>query len=499
MTWRRLLYVSWVSVVVLASLPGRAGATVTTSTRSVTVAPCAGETVITVPFPFTQKGQLLVTKELIATGATEALTLNEDYTVTLPAGTTNGKVTLTAACSSSYNLTIERIVSVEQPRSFRSQGAFYPYQVEQALDEIVMMIQQIIANAGTDATTAVNTHEAKPDPHTQYAKLTGRSGSQHLRGGTGASENMRISSTVHATKGKIFLGSTDEFVVDETNNRIGINTLFPQHTLDIGSGDMLLGIDLLLDRNGISRTVDNDLLYLSGSSSLDTGYAMIRIHGQNYASDPNDIYFYADDFYFSDENRTLIFTLDESGLTGATGASITVSSSDYIQTPVLRGSAEAGGSLTLRSTANEPKGSIFFGSDSVYDEANGRLGIGTTSPDYSLHVRGQIFGRLIDTSSTALCADSGDANPAKCTDTDAAAHGLVVLMCNDGDGCIWTLSETDAVGGMRYTVVNISTNTVTLADEPGVQETAATTLGQYDSATLIYATDRWIQTSASDN
>lgn len=46
------------------------------------------------------------------------------------------------------------------------------------------------------------------DDHTQYALLAGRSGGQDLNGGTGASEDLTIESTAHATKGTIILGAT---------------------------------------------------------------------------------------------------------------------------------------------------------------------------------------------------------------------------------------------------------------------------------------------------
>ena len=47
------------------------------------------------------------------------------------------------------------------------------------------------------------------------------------------------------------------------------------------------------------------------------------------------------------------------------------------------GSAET---LTLRSTAHGTKGKIIFGTVSAYDEANARLGVGTTTPEAKIHV-----------------------------------------------------------------------------------------------------------------
>lgn len=55
--------------------------------------------------------------------------------------------------------------------------------------------------------------------------------------------------------------------------------------------------------------------------------------------------------------------------------------------PLVYGSTASGGDLTLVSTLNATKGSIFLGAaqNSAYDEVNDRLGIGTTAPSVGLH------------------------------------------------------------------------------------------------------------------
>lgn len=52
----------------------------------------------------------------------------------------------------------------------------------------------------------------------------------------------------------------------------------------------------------------------------------------------------------------------------------------------LNGDTASAGNLTLHSTAHTTKGKILLGSASAYDQANDRLGIGTTSPATKLHV-----------------------------------------------------------------------------------------------------------------
>lgn len=58
-----------------------------------------------------------------------------------------------------------------------------------------------------------------------------------------------------------------------------------------------------------------------------------------------------------------------------------------ITTPIVIGSTSSAGTLTLSSTSNATKGKLLFGTNSVYDEANDRLGVGTTSPNSKMHFK----------------------------------------------------------------------------------------------------------------
>lgn len=59
---------------------------------------------------------------------------------------------------------------------------------------------------------------------------TGVAGGQSVVGGTAASENLTLSSTTNATKGKILFGTS---AYDEVNNRLGIGTASPATTVNV--------------------------------------------------------------------------------------------------------------------------------------------------------------------------------------------------------------------------------------------------------------------------
>lgn len=62
--------------------------------------------------------------------------------------------------------------------------------------------------------------------------LTGVSGGQTVVGGTASGDNLTLSSTTNGTKGKILFGTS---AYDEVNNRLGLLTTAPTHTLTLGS------------------------------------------------------------------------------------------------------------------------------------------------------------------------------------------------------------------------------------------------------------------------
>lgn len=96
--------------------------------------------------------------------------------------------------------------------------------------------------------------------------------------------------------------------------------------------------------------------------------------------------------------------------------------------------------------------------------------------------------------------DSGDGNPA--TATLNPTHTYVVCACLDNDSCDITMGETGAVNG-QLLVITTSTGgaaTCDFVDTSGVSELAgAVSLGVYDTLTLLYKAERWIEVSRSNN
>lgn len=78
------------------------------------------------------------------------------------------------------------------------------------------------------------------DDHSQYALLAGRTGGQSLTGGTASSNNLTLSSTSNATKGKINLGANAAF--DEASTRLGIGSTSPESILHLQENNVRYNI-----------------------------------------------------------------------------------------------------------------------------------------------------------------------------------------------------------------------------------------------------------------
>jgi len=90
------------------------------------------------------------------------------------------------------------------------------------------------------------------DSHSQYALLAGRAGGQNLRGGTAASENLRLESTSNSTKGYV--------LINPSGGNVGIGTTSPQGILDIKQEPIVVtdhGVKGLILRKSRANTLDD--------------------------------------------------------------------------------------------------------------------------------------------------------------------------------------------------------------------------------------------------
>lgn len=120
---------------------------------------------------------------------------------------------------------------------------------------------------------------------------------------------------------------------------------------------------------------------------------------------------------------------------------------------------------------------------------------GTTSLAGEIDLEGEVgFG--VD---ARTIATTGDGSPATLTLDPTTAY--VTIDCQDTDTCDITMSEAATVeDGDLVQVINISANVVDFADSAGVSElTGAYAMDQWDSLTMLYVSDRWVEISRSVN
>jgi hypothetical protein len=100
----------------------------------------------------------------------------------------------------------------------------------------------------------------------------GVNGGQTLTGGTASGNHLILSSTSHATKGKIYIGNS---AIDEANNRIGINVSNPSQALSVNGNGWFSGrIYAAGIENANAR--ENSMFQLN-----DNGVRVIRNKGDN--------------------------------------------------------------------------------------------------------------------------------------------------------------------------------------------------------------------------
>ncbi len=119
---------------------------------------------------------------------------------------------------------------------------------------------------------------------------TGVSGGQSVIGGTASGENLTLSSTSNATKGKILFGTS---AYDEVNNRLGIGTTVPPTKLSVvsgtitGSGASNSTIQLRHATNNIGHSTAIEFSFGDGDNS----YCGSRIVGETASGGGGNLHF----------------------------------------------------------------------------------------------------------------------------------------------------------------------------------------------------------------
>lgn len=129
----------------------------TISNASRTAGPFIGDGVTRI-FPFSYKvfgrGDLLVARTVTATSVESILVLDADYTVTLNGNqntSPGGIITLTTALALGTTLASTSNLPIQQSLDLTNNGGFYPAAINDALDRIVITIQQLASKVGVGA------------------------------------------------------------------------------------------------------------------------------------------------------------------------------------------------------------------------------------------------------------------------------------------------------------------------------------------------------------
>ena len=119
--------------------------------------------------------------------------------------------------------------------------------------------------------------------------------------------------------------------------------------------------------------------------------------------------------------------LFRSGLTNSSGTITNNLSVGVSGGQTIIGGTAASNNLTLSTTSNATKGKIIFGTASAYDQANDRIGIGTTSPSNKLDViRGSAGAMIRSAYESGSYSYDGDMKVGVYTASTNSAHGAAI-------------------------------------------------------------------------
>ena len=150
----------------------------------------------------------------------------------------NAQGQITSASNTAINITASQVSNFNEAAQDAMGAAISDTAtVNLSYDGVSNLLSADVLQAGLDHGSISGLSD---DDHAQYALLAGRSGGQSLVGGSASANDLSLSSTSNATKGKIKLGASSAF--DEANSRLGIGSNAPDSLLHLQENNVKFNI-----------------------------------------------------------------------------------------------------------------------------------------------------------------------------------------------------------------------------------------------------------------
>lgn len=246
--------------------------------------------------------------------------------------------------------------------------------------------------------------------------LTGKSGGQTFIGGTASGNNMTLSSTSHATKGKIIFGTS---AYDEANNRLGLGTTSPTAVLHLKAGTATAGTAPLKFTSGTNlATPEAGVMEFNGSELYWTQSTTRMVLFSNRGNSNNLI--------VGKDVANTSFTGDSNIIFGTTfGGSLT---SGYDNVLIGRGTS---------TTLSSGSGNVAIGCGINNQNVTGTVligqyaGLATTSTSYSVMIGNSVnYAGTSATGPVLMLGSFSTISAAGVTNSTGIGHRHVITAAN---------------------------------------------------------------------
>lgn len=281
-----------------------------------------------------------------------------------------------------------------------------------------------------------------------FVLLAGKAGGQTINGGTAAGENLTLSSTAHATKGKILFGAAGLSAYDGVNNRLGV-----------GANDPASDLEVATTATAATRGISSTQINSGAHAGL---FNFLKARGTRASKTVVANGDFIGDFIFQPwDGAAYLRTAQIAAKVSGSVASGSVPTDILIATGDTDDASLANVRVTVKST--------------------GEVGIGVAAPQGALHIHNGVGGSLPLVTKTGVAGTKVVIIPNATGDVTAAITGQYVLINSDGTktGGVFTI-----LNGGSYAVPilggTVWTFTVNVNGEFSVIRTSGT-----DTATII--------------